>query len=232
MSDLKTIEDAFLLKLNNNEISMEYNKTIAEILKERDNVVDFVNIKKGHSFNTILVELFYLEKIELKNLENENEKEISFFIHNNSHSTKITKTMLTTSQKSLQELFDNIKETQKFTTSISNKLSIKMVDKDIHSIFFYERQNENEISNDLSYNGSKNDYYNLKILSKKEINVGDILKINDLKMKYVGSNEILKNAYFEINNVIQRFEGDPEFIQLVLDKGQVILNPEKRKLKY
>lgn len=71
-----------------------------------------------------------------------------------------------------------------------------------------------------------------KIVSSKEINESDTIKINNLKMKYLGSNPTLKKTYFEVNKVILDFENDLNFVELLLEKGQVIKNTEKRKLKY
>ena len=230
MSDLKTIEDAFLLKLNNNEISMEYNKTIAEILKERDNVVDFVNIKKGHSFNIVIDEIFFLEKIEIKKIDEETQ--LSFFIHNDSHSKNITKKMLMTNQVSLENLFNEIKETQKITLSRANKLMTRIENREVFPLYIYKKETKNVFLTDISYKGLPQGIIPQKIVSDKSICEGDIIKINDLKLKYSGSNPTLKKSYFELNEVVLCFENDMNFVDLLLEKGQVIKNTEKRKLKY
>lgn len=230
MSDLKTIEEAFLLKLNNNEIAIDYNKTIAEILKERNNVIDFVNIKKGHSFNIVIDEIFFLEKIEIKKIDEG--KELSFFINNNTHSTNITKKMLTTNQIALENLFNEVKETQKNTLSKANQLMTRLENREVFPLYIYKKETKNGILTDISYKGLSQGIIPQKIVSDKSICEGDIIKINDLKLKYSGSNPTLKKSYFELNEVVLCFENDINFIDLLLEKGQLIKNTEKRKLKY
>lgn len=230
MSDLNTIENSFLLKLNNNEIVIEYNKTLVEILKERDNVVDFVNIKKGSSFNTVMEEIFFLEKIEVKKIDEETQ--LSFFIHNDSHSKNMTKEMLTTNQISLENLFNDIKETQKNTLSNANKVMIRINDREAFPLYIYKKETKNGVLNDISYTGLPQGIISEKIVSSKSICEGYIIKINDLKLKYSGSNPTLKKSYFELNEVVLCFENDMNFVDLLLEKGQLIRSPEKRKLKY
>lgn len=231
MSNINTIEEAFLLKLTNNDIVMEHNKKLVEILKEREDIVDFVKIKKGYAFNKVLSDFFFLEKIEVEKIEEDNK--LIFIMNNNSHSSKITKKIPSKNQKLLEELFNDIKETQKNTISNANKLMIKVNrEEESLTLHIYQKETRNGILTDFSYTGIPQGIEQKKIVSSKEINESDTIKINNLKMKYLGSNPTLKKTYFEVNKVILDFENDLNFVELLLEKGQVIKNTEKRKLKY
>lgn len=210
---------------------MEHNKELVEILKEREDIVDFVKIKKGYAFNTVLSDFFFLEKIEVEKIEEDNK--LIFIMNNNSHSSKITKKIPSKNQKLLEELFNDIKETQKNTISNANKLMIKVNRQEVpFTLHIYKKETKNGVFSDISYTGISQGIIPEKIISQKAINEGDTMKINNLNMKYLGSNPTLKTLYFEINKVILDFKHDLNFVELLLEKGQVIKNTEKRKLKY
>lgn len=232
-------KNCYLLKLNNGQYEFNFKQDILSILLERKDIIDFVELKKGHSAELIqldnLNQVFFFNNITQSTLKEKKfpaslaQTIIEYTYSLNSDNGKIVNRKIAVNDtKVLKDLFEKVKECQKSTKTLALKKIYESDKYQIQDVVFFKSKFMNNESFNIS-TGHLNSYPNFEILDRKDITIGQIIKINDIEMELVSHKNVSEfKLLFKVGQNLEEFVANKDFIQIVLENAQIKKNLSRK----
>lgn len=232
-------KNCYLLKLNNGQYEFNFNQDILSILLEKKDVVDFVEFKKGHSAELVqldnLNDVLFFNNITQSILKEKKfptslaQTIIEYNYSLNSDNGKIVNRKIDVNDTEvLKDLFEKVKECQKSTKTLALKKIYESDKYQIQDVVFFKSKFMNNESFNIS-TGHLNSYPNFEILDRKDITIGQIVKINDIEMELVSHKNVSEfKLLFKVGQNLEEFVANKDFIQIVLENAQIKKNLSRK----